>query len=102
MLRKDHTESHAGPLSDGDSESTDVVIVGYGPVGAMVANLLGQAGIRTIVFERDVKPHSMPRAGAPTTRCSASSRRPAWPISCSRFSTWARARSSAPHAASRW
>lgn len=45
-------------------ESTDVVIVGYGPVGAMVANLLGQAGVRTIVIERDVKPHTLPRAGA--------------------------------------
>ncbi|MFF3941065.1 bifunctional 3-(3-hydroxy-phenyl)propionate/3-hydroxycinnamic acid hydroxylase MhpA [Streptomyces phaeofaciens] len=64
MPRKVHTESPAGSLSDGDPESADVVIVGYGPVGAMVANLLGQAGIRTIVFERDVEPHSMPRAGA--------------------------------------
>lgn len=42
----------------------DVVIAGFGPVGAMVANLLGQAGVRTIVLERDVKPHTMPRAGA--------------------------------------
>ncbi|NMN99420.1 bifunctional 3-(3-hydroxy-phenyl)propionate/3-hydroxycinnamic acid hydroxylase [Antrihabitans stalactiti] len=47
-----------------DSELTDVVVVGYGPVGAMVANLLGQAGVATIVLERDVKPHTMPRAGA--------------------------------------
>ncbi|HSV40695.1 MAG TPA: bifunctional 3-(3-hydroxy-phenyl)propionate/3-hydroxycinnamic acid hydroxylase [Nocardioidaceae bacterium] len=42
----------------------DVVIVGYGPVGAMLANLLGQAGVSTIVLERDVKPHTLPRAGA--------------------------------------
>nr|WP_187284636.1 bifunctional 3-(3-hydroxy-phenyl)propionate/3-hydroxycinnamic acid hydroxylase [Streptomyces sp. uw30] len=58
------TESHVGPPAEGDPENTDVVIVGYGPVGAMMANLLGQAGIRTIVLERDVKPHTMPRAGA--------------------------------------
>lgn len=30
----------------------------------MLANLLGQAGISVIVCERDVKPHTLPRAGA--------------------------------------
>ena len=43
---------------------TDVVIVGLGPVGAMVANLLGQAGVTTVVLERDGAPHTMPRAGS--------------------------------------
>ncbi len=43
---------------------TDVVIVGLGPVGAMVANLLGQAGVNTVVLERDDAPHTMPRAGS--------------------------------------
>jgi 3-(3-hydroxy-phenyl)propionate hydroxylase len=42
----------------------DVVIVGYGPVGAMVANLLGQAGITVVVLERDTAPHTLPRAGS--------------------------------------
>lgn len=42
----------------------DVVIVGLGPVGAMTANLLGQAGVKTLVLERDVMPHTLPRAGA--------------------------------------
>ncbi len=42
----------------------DVVIVGYGPVGAMVGNLLGQVGVRTIILERDLAFHTMPRAGA--------------------------------------
>ncbi|MFJ5261218.1 bifunctional 3-(3-hydroxy-phenyl)propionate/3-hydroxycinnamic acid hydroxylase [Streptomyces sp. NPDC088387] len=51
-------------VREADSEATDVVIVGYGPVGAMVANLLGQAGIRTIVLERDAEPFTVPRAGA--------------------------------------
>ncbi|HSP78757.1 MAG TPA: bifunctional 3-(3-hydroxy-phenyl)propionate/3-hydroxycinnamic acid hydroxylase [Myxococcaceae bacterium] len=43
-------------------EETDVLIVGCGPVGALAANLLGQHGVRVIVLERDVTPHSQPRA----------------------------------------
>jgi 2-keto-4-pentenoate hydratase/2-oxohepta-3-ene-1,7-dioic acid hydratase in catechol pathway len=35
------------------SDSFDVVIVGLGPVGAIVANLLGAHGVRTLVVERD-------------------------------------------------
>lgn len=31
----------------------DVAIVGYGPVGATAANLLGQRGLRVVVVERD-------------------------------------------------
>ncbi|AKK26895.1 bifunctional 3-(3-hydroxy-phenyl)propionate/3-hydroxycinnamic acid hydroxylase [Mycobacterium sp. EPa45] len=31
----------------------DVAIVGYGPVGATAANLLGQLGLRVVVVERD-------------------------------------------------
>ncbi len=31
----------------------DVAIVGYGPVGATAANLLGQRGLRVVVIERD-------------------------------------------------
>ena len=31
----------------------DVAIVGYGPVGATLANLLGLYGCRTVVLERD-------------------------------------------------
>lgn len=40
----------------------DVAIVGLGPTGAVLANLLGQAGVRTVVYERDTAPHSQPRA----------------------------------------
>src|SRR5262245_4441856 len=32
----------------------DVVVVGLGPVGAAVANLLGAQGIRTLVIEKDI------------------------------------------------
>jgi 3-(3-hydroxy-phenyl)propionate hydroxylase len=41
---------------------TDVAIVGYGPVGALLANLLGQAGLRVKVFERDREIYDLPRA----------------------------------------
>ena len=34
---------------------TDVVIIGFGPVGAMLANLLGLQGISTLVLEREAE-----------------------------------------------
>jgi 3-(3-hydroxy-phenyl)propionate hydroxylase len=40
----------------------DVAVVGCGPVGALAANLFGQAGLRTIVIERQDEPYPMPRA----------------------------------------
>ena len=40
----------------------DVAIVGYGPVGALMANLLGQAGLQVDVFERDTAIYDLPRA----------------------------------------
>lgn len=40
----------------------DVAIIGFGPVGALLANLLGQAGLRVGVFERDTAIHPLPRA----------------------------------------
>jgi 3-(3-hydroxy-phenyl)propionate hydroxylase len=36
-----------------DGSIYDVAIVGYGPVGATAANLLGQMGLRVVVIERD-------------------------------------------------
>ena len=41
---------------------TDVVIVGYGPVGATLANLLGLRGVRTVVLEREHSAYHLPRA----------------------------------------
>lgn len=41
---------------------TQVVIVGMGPVGATLANLLGKAGIEAIVVERGLEPVDTPRA----------------------------------------
>ncbi len=40
----------------------DVAILGYGPVGALLANLLGQAGLSVEVFERDRQIYDLPRA----------------------------------------
>jgi len=44
------------------SMTYDVAIVGYGPVGALLANLLGQAGLSVAVYERDTAIHPLPRA----------------------------------------
>ena len=41
---------------------TDVVIIGGGPVGAMLANLLGLQGISTLVLEREAAILNLPRA----------------------------------------
>jgi 3-(3-hydroxy-phenyl)propionate hydroxylase len=41
----------------------DAAIVGYGPVGATLANLLGLAGLRVGIFEREPSLHPQPRAG---------------------------------------
>jgi flavoprotein hydroxylase len=45
-----------------DNEIFDVAIVGYGPVGAALAILLGQLGRRVLVLERHLKPYPLPRA----------------------------------------
>ncbi len=40
----------------------DVVVAGFGPVGALLANLLGRCGLRVLVLERDADLHPLPRA----------------------------------------
>jgi 3-(3-hydroxy-phenyl)propionate hydroxylase len=42
----------------------DVAVVGYGPVGALAALLLGQAGLTCVVVDRRVAVHRLPRAVA--------------------------------------
>lgn len=41
----------------------EVAIVGYGPVGATLANLLGVAGVSVCVIEREPTMYQLPRAG---------------------------------------
>ena len=42
----------------------DVVVVGFGPVGAVAAGLLGHAGLRTLVVEKSAEVWQIPRAVA--------------------------------------
>jgi 3-(3-hydroxy-phenyl)propionate hydroxylase len=42
----------------------DVCIIGYGPVGASLANLLGLSGLKTAVLEREPAVYHLPRAVA--------------------------------------
>lgn len=44
------------------STQVDVLVVGYGPVGAAVACLLGRLGVRTLVVDRSPDILQMPRA----------------------------------------
>jgi 3-(3-hydroxy-phenyl)propionate hydroxylase len=43
-------------------QEADVAVIGYGPVGATVANLLGMYRIKTLVFERETTLYHLPRA----------------------------------------
>jgi 3-(3-hydroxy-phenyl)propionate hydroxylase len=40
----------------------DVAVVGFGPVGAALANLLGGMGVRCVVLEREAQTYHLPRA----------------------------------------
>jgi 3-(3-hydroxy-phenyl)propionate hydroxylase len=42
----------------------DVCVIGYGPVGASLANLLGLSGLKTVVLEREPSAYHLPRAVA--------------------------------------
>jgi 3-(3-hydroxy-phenyl)propionate hydroxylase len=45
-----------------DAPTYDVAIVGYGPVGATAANLLGRLGLNVVVIERDPDVYNRARA----------------------------------------
>jgi 3-(3-hydroxy-phenyl)propionate hydroxylase len=49
-------------MKPGGGEIHDVAVVGYGPVGALLASLLGRDGLRTLVFEREPEVYRLPRA----------------------------------------
>src|SRR4029079_325468 len=44
----------ASPVTE--ASECDVIIVGAGPVGLLLGNLLGQAGLRVIILERRTGP----------------------------------------------
>ena len=44
------------------TENYDVLIVGYGPVGALTALELADAGLRVVILERSKDPVILPRA----------------------------------------
>jgi 3-(3-hydroxy-phenyl)propionate hydroxylase len=44
------------------THETEIAIIGCGPVGAMLANLLGLQGIATLVLEREAAIYNLPRA----------------------------------------
>jgi len=46
------------------SPEFDVCIMGYGPVGASLANLLGRSGLKVVVLEREQSVYHLPRAVA--------------------------------------
>lgn len=45
-----------------NDDTWDVAIIGYGPTGATLANLLGQSGLRVLVLEREAAAYHLPRA----------------------------------------
>jgi 3-(3-hydroxy-phenyl)propionate hydroxylase len=49
-------------ITDRSPASADVIIVGYGPVGRMLALKLGRQGHRVIVIERQAQSYPLPRA----------------------------------------
>ena len=44
------------------SQDADILIVGLGPVGAVLAGLLARAGLSVIVADRETAPYALPRA----------------------------------------
>lgn len=49
-------------MTGGTTIDCEVAILGYGPVGATLANQLGAAGLDVVVVERDAQVHPLPRA----------------------------------------
>jgi 3-(3-hydroxy-phenyl)propionate hydroxylase len=49
-------------VSATDDATTDVLVAGFGPTGALAASLLGQRGIRTLAIDRSRDVYDKPRA----------------------------------------
>ncbi|WP_445190040.1 FAD-dependent oxidoreductase [Pseudonocardia sp. Cha107L01] len=63
--------SHETPREDGETD-TDVLVVGAGPTGLMLAFELALAGARTIVVEKAEQPNPQSRAGGIQPRTASS------------------------------
>ena len=50
------------PAPQAQTDETEVAIIGCGPVGALLANLLGLQGVKTLVLEREAAIYHLPRA----------------------------------------
>jgi 2-polyprenyl-6-methoxyphenol hydroxylase-like FAD-dependent oxidoreductase len=50
------------PQQEGSAMDTDVLIVGAGPTGLMLANQLGRRGVRTLIIDRHAAPSLQTRA----------------------------------------
>ena len=57
-----HLPSSPAGAQGRERADVDVLVAGLGPVGAVAAHLLGAAGVRTLVVERDSEPYPLPRA----------------------------------------
>ncbi|MEU2064788.1 bifunctional 3-(3-hydroxy-phenyl)propionate/3-hydroxycinnamic acid hydroxylase [Streptomyces sp. NPDC013455] len=58
----DATASTSSPSAPPAGPETDVLVVGYGPVGSVLSILLAQRGWRVTVLERRRRPYTLPRA----------------------------------------
>jgi len=47
---------------DKKNDLFDVIVVGLGPVGATLSNLLGKCGVRVLVLDREASAYHLPRA----------------------------------------
>jgi 3-(3-hydroxy-phenyl)propionate hydroxylase len=52
-----------------ETVEADVAVAGFGPVGQLAANRLGQLGLRTVCLERSAEPHGTPRAAVTDDGC---------------------------------
>lgn len=60
---------HPSPSAEPAVADVDVALVGFGPVGAVLANLLVQQGLRVLAIEREADIYRLPRAIALDAEC---------------------------------
>jgi len=71
----------AGADDGGGEAEYDVAVIGYGPTGVTAANLLGAAGLRVVVLERDAEIYARAqqiRGGCATSACGCARTPTGW------------------------